>query len=110
MPAPDSALSSYCRNARAFHGEVAMKPIESYFSEAVNASASDLHLVSGQRATIRVDGQLHAVEDQPFAAADLQQAVFWMLTTAQRNRYAETLELDISHTAGGGRGGGHTSN
>ena len=80
-----------------------MKPIESYFSEAVNASASDLHLVSGQRATIRVDGQLHAVEDQPFAAADLQQAVFSILTTAQRNRYAETLELDISHTAGGAR-------
>ena len=80
-----------------------MKPIESYFSEAVNASASDLHLVSGQRATIRVDGQLHAVVDQPFAAADLQQAVFSMLTTAQRNRYAETLELDISHTAGGAR-------
>lgn len=80
-----------------------MKPIEAYFGEALKAGASDIHLVSGQRATIRVDGQLHAIEDRPLVAAELQEAIFSILTPEQRNCYTETLELDVSHTAGGAR-------
>ncbi len=80
-----------------------MKPIEDYFAEAAEEAASDIHLVSGQRPTIRVDGQLHSIENQVLAAEDLREAIFLLLTPEQRDRYTRTLELDFSHTAAGAR-------
>lgn len=80
-----------------------MKTIDAYFSEAIKAKASDVHLVSGQLATMRVDGQLHTIDVLPLPAAGLQEAIFSMLTPQQKKRYTDTLELDISHAAGGAR-------
>jgi twitching motility protein PilT len=80
-----------------------MKPIDAYFNEAVRQNASDVHLVAGQRPMIRVDGQLSAIDDTLLPAPALQEAIFSLLTPEQRTRYAEGLELDLSHSAGGAR-------
>ena len=75
-----------------------MKTIEAYFRAAIKANASDVHLVSGQLAAIRVDGQLRLMEGDPLTATELQEAIFAMLTPQQHKRYTESLELDISHS------------
>jgi len=80
-----------------------MKPIEDYFAEAIEQDASDIHLVSGQRATIRVFGQLHPIENRLLEADELRDAVFALLNSDQRDRYSRTLELDFSHAAAGAR-------
>lgn len=75
-----------------------MKTIEAYFRSAIKANASDVHLVSGQSAAIRVDGQLRMMEGDSLTANELQEAIFAMLTPQQKKRYTESLELDISHS------------
>jgi twitching motility protein PilT len=80
-----------------------MKPIEDYFAEAVEQDASDIHLISGQRPTVRVFGQLHPIENHLLDPEELREAIFGMLNGEQRDLYTRTLELDFSYAAAGAR-------
>jgi twitching motility protein PilT len=80
-----------------------MKVIDDYLARAVEEGASDIHLVSGQRPTIRVSGQLHPIEGQSLAPEPLRDAIFSLLAKEQRDCYIRTLELDFSYAAAGAR-------
>jgi twitching motility protein PilT len=80
-----------------------MKSLSSYFEAAVKAKASDIHLVSGAQPLMRVDGELMIIEESVLQAKELETAVFELLTSEQKKRYNDELELDLSHESGGAR-------
>ncbi len=58
---------------------------------------SDLHLTAGAPPQVRLNGVLEPQEDLgPLAPADTERLICGSLTTAQRQRFEETLELDVS--------------
>jgi len=74
-----------------------MKTIKSYFAEAISAEASDLHLVGGEKPTIRVGGELKVLEDKALPDKELESAVFSLLSQEQKKRFEEALELDVGY-------------
>jgi twitching motility protein PilT len=58
---------------------------------------SDLHLTAGVPPQIRVNGALEAqAELGPLTPDDTRRLIYGSLTAAQRRRFEETLELDVS--------------
>ena len=74
-----------------------MKSINSYLEYAQKNEASDVHLVSGSPAMVRVHGQLHIIEDTPLAAKELKEQLYTLINTEQKKRFEEELELDVSY-------------
>ena len=64
-----------------------MKPIKSYFDQAIEAKASDLHLVAGELPLIRVEGELKEVEDSRLPEKEAETAILSLLTTEQKKRF-----------------------
>ena len=76
-----------------------MKSLASYFQIAADNSASDLHLVGGEAPMIRVEGELKALDDKKLNEKELADAIFDLLTTEQKKKIKEELELDFGHVA-----------
>src|SRR5215210_1260655 len=58
---------------------------------------SDLHITTGSAPQIRVDGHLRSLEGyRQLTAADTKQLAYSVLTDAQKHRFEENLELDLS--------------
>lgn len=74
-----------------------MKPIKSYFDSAIEARASDLHLVAGELPLIRVEGELKEVEDKPLPEKEAETAILSLLTAEQKKAYQDNLELDMGY-------------
>lgn len=68
---------------------------------AVEQNASDLHLRSGQKPRIRIDGSLFPIEDVQPTAEEMQAFLYDMLTKDQIARFEQTRELDFSHDVSG---------
>jgi twitching motility protein PilT len=73
-----------------------MKSIEEFFALAAKKGASDILLASGSKPAIRVQGELIDVEEKSLAAKDLETAIFAFLNAAQKKKFEEEMELDIS--------------
>ena len=59
--------------------------------------ASDLHLSVGVKPTIRIDGELHPVEDHPVLNPERAEALIdTIMTEGQRQRFLKRKELDFS--------------
>ncbi len=71
-----------------------MLDLKSYFKEAVKQEASDLHLVGGEVPTIRIEGELKALDEKPLDNKDLMAGIEAMLTKEQQTKYSEEKELD----------------
>jgi twitching motility protein PilT len=66
------------------------------------AGASDLHLSAGVPPMVRVNGTMGSVSGyDPLHPATIQRAVFAVLTSAQRDRFEGSNELDCSYTLPG---------
>jgi twitching motility protein PilT len=64
--------------------------------------ASDLHVTSGARPSIRLHGALQALEDQHILTPPvLQRVLYAMLTQRQREKFEEELELDFAYSVPG---------
>jgi twitching motility protein PilT len=74
-----------------------MKALSTYFDHAIEAGASDVHLVAGEPAMIRIAGQLELIDDTPLSAKELETAIMGLLSADQKKRYTETLELDLAY-------------
>ena len=70
--------------------------IKTYFELAVKEGASDLHLVGGNKPTLRVQGALKEISDQPLVAAELEQAIFRLMTPDAVGIYQKSKELDFA--------------
>src|SRR3970040_2509570 len=58
--------------------------------------ASDLHLTTGIAPTIRVDGRLMPLPYEPLMPQDTKRLCYSVLTDAQKQRFEEEWELDLS--------------
>ncbi len=80
-----------------------MKTLNTFFQSAIDAKASDIHLVAAEKPLIRVDGELQDVNDTVLDPKELEAGIFELLTSEQKKRYEEDLELDFSYEVDGAR-------
>lgn len=59
--------------------------------------ASDLHITAGLPPMLRVDGRLVPTQYDRMTPAETQRIVYSMLTDKQKQRFEETMELDMSY-------------
>ncbi len=62
----------------------------------IEKSASDLHLTTGSPPQLRIDGRLVPLKMPPLTAQDTKQLTYAILTDAQKHRFEEENELDLS--------------
>ncbi len=62
----------------------------------VEKGGSDLHLTAGSPPAIRIDGELVTLETPPLSGAEVKQLAYSILTEAQKKRFEENNELDVS--------------
>jgi twitching motility protein PilT len=68
----------------------------------LDRSASDLHLTSGAKPTIRVSGSLVPLDDfEVLTPPVLQRVIYSVLTQHQRLKFEEELELDFAYSLPG---------
>ncbi len=80
-----------------------MKTLKHYFEYALAQGASDVHLVGDEVPMIRVQGELQSFEEKPLASAELKTQAYTLLTSAQKKKYEEMLELDFGYEVQGNR-------
>ncbi len=62
----------------------------------IEKGASDLHITTGSPPQLRVDGRLVPLKMPPLSATETRQICYSILTDAQKHRYEEENELDLS--------------
>lgn len=62
----------------------------------VEMGASDLHVTSGAPPQVRIDGEVKALQHPPFQSQDTKQLCYSLLTDAQKRKFEEENELDLS--------------
>ncbi len=68
----------------------------------LDSGASDLHLTSGARPSVRLNGELKQLEDQPVLTPPvIQRVLYAALTQKQREKFEENLELDFAYSVPG---------
>jgi len=68
----------------------------------LDTGASDLHLTSGARPSIRLNGELKQLEDEPILTPPvIQRVMYAALTQKQREKFEEQLELDFAYSVPG---------
>jgi twitching motility protein PilT len=76
--------------------------LDDLLEACLTAGASDLHLSPGVPPMIRVNGTMEPVDGyQRLHPTTIQRAVFAVLTSAQRDRFEGSKELDCSYTLPG---------
>src|SRR3979490_434586 len=62
----------------------------------IEMGGSDLHITTNSAPRVRVHGKLRPLDMPPLTAADTKSLAYSVLTDAQKHRFEENLELDIS--------------
>src|SRR5229473_2588492 len=62
----------------------------------VERGGSDLHITTNSAPQIRIDGKLTPLDMPPLMAPETKQLAYSVLTDAQKHRFEENLELDLS--------------
>jgi twitching motility protein PilT len=62
----------------------------------VEKGASDLHVTTGSPPQLRIDGQLVPLKTPPLSPVDTKQLCYSILTDAQKHKFEEENELDLS--------------
>jgi pilus retraction protein PilT len=62
----------------------------------VERGGSDLHITTNSAPQIRIDGKLAPLDMPPLMAPETKQLAYSVLTDAQKHRFEENLELDLS--------------
>src|SRR3989344_287555 len=76
--------------------------IKKYFEVALSKKASDLHLVAGNKPTVRVNGILEEVGDTLVDSAELEAAVFSMMLENDVATFKKSKEHDFAIDLSGG--------
>lgn len=72
--------------------------IKKLFQTAVKKEASDIHLVVGLAPILRIDGELIEIKgEKELTEKDIEQGVFSILEEAQKKKFLENKELDLSY-------------
>ncbi len=62
----------------------------------IEKGASDLHVTTGSPPQLRIDGRLTPLKMPPLTPQDTKQACYSILTDAQKHKFEESNELDLS--------------
>lgn len=62
----------------------------------IERGATDLHISTGTAPRVRIDGKLSVLEGPPLASADTKALCYSILTDAQKHKFEESNELDLS--------------
>ena len=62
----------------------------------IEKGASDLHITTNSPPQLRIDGKLHPLKMPPLAPPETKQLCYSILTDAQKHRFEEAWELDLS--------------
>jgi twitching motility protein PilT len=62
----------------------------------VEKGSSDLHITTGSPPQLRIDGALVPLKTPPLTAAETKQLCYSILTDAQKHKFEEEMELDLS--------------
>src|SRR6478672_10011544 len=62
----------------------------------IDKGASDLHITTGTPPQLRIDGDLIPLRTEPLNPVDTKQLCYSILTDAQKLRFEEDSELDLS--------------
>jgi twitching motility protein PilT len=62
----------------------------------VEKGASDLHITTGSPPQLRIDGKLVPLKTNPLSPVETKQLCYSILTDAQKHRFEEDSELDLS--------------
>jgi twitching motility protein PilT len=62
----------------------------------IERNASDLHITVGSPPQLRIDGKLTPLDMPPLTAAETKQMCYSILTEAQKHKYEQENELDLS--------------
>lgn len=77
--------------------------IQNLLQLTIDKKASDLHLIAGYPASIRVDGELYLANNDKLSNEKIEDLFYPLLTTAQKKQLTENRELDLGYTFGEGR-------
>ena len=73
-----------------------MASLHELLKEMVKHGATDLHITTGSPAQMRIDGTLTPMDGTPFSPNDTKHLCYSILTEAQKHRFEEDNELDLS--------------
>jgi len=94
--------SAYTRGSTEAEGDENDISLNDLLMHVLDTGASDLHLTSGARPSIRLNGELRQMEDQPILTPPvIQRVLYAALTQKQREKFEENLELDFAYSVPG---------
>jgi twitching motility protein PilT len=70
--------------------------LKQMLEEMLSTKASDLHLRVGVKPTIRVDGVLRPISDDPVTPQNMEEIMNQILSEEQKNKFIEKNELDLA--------------
>src|SRR5512134_2602414 len=73
-----------------------MVNLHQLLKELVERGGSDLHITTNSPPQIRIDGKLCPLDLPPLNAVDTKQLCYSVLTEAQKHKFEEESELDLS--------------
>ena len=73
-----------------------MVTIQQLLQTMIEKGASDLHITTGSPPQLRIDGKLRPLSMPPMTGVETKQLCYSILTDAQKFRFEETNELDLS--------------
>lgn len=76
--------------------------IKKYFKSALKSNASDVHLVAGNKPSLRVQGVLEVIDEIILESADLEAAIFSLMTQENVEKFKKDKELDFALDIAGG--------
>ena len=73
-----------------------MANMHQFLKAMIEKGASDLHITTGTPPQLRIDGKLHPLKMPPLAPPESKQLCYSILTDAQKHKFEENNELDLS--------------
>ena len=70
--------------------------VDKYIKSMVEKNASDLHMVSGSTAYLRIDEVLVPADDVVLAPEEAKSMIYSLLSNEQKEKFERDLELDMS--------------
>lgn len=67
-----------------------------YFKKAIEKNASDLHLIEGGVPSLRIDGELIKLNEDPLPTGELRYAVMQMISKKHKEEFEESKDLDAT--------------
>ena len=71
--------------------------LQSLLKSIVEKNGSDLHLSSGQPPQLRLHGELQKLADSPLDNAEIEEALYAIMSDDQKQTFLDDLELDFSY-------------